>query len=249
MLRATSARRRETDHTCEGFAPCHPWGRQSGTRRGAVPHPRTRLAASREARTKGERGPRQGTPSGGKPRATRERRVPRLENIACNRAVEMHNCIYSGDCRHAALPHLPGPGAHPAPGGPPVSGGRAHRAAPVRQDHAATAVGTLCFLSGLRDPTHAAAGPLGGAIFETAVLAELVKAHLGRGPEPDLYSWRTSVGTEVDFVVDTGPALIPIEAKLSAETPIFAPWTSPARPWRGPASTTPRWPASSSPPP
>jgi len=28
--------------------------------------------------------------------------------------------------------------------------------------------------------------------------------------------------------VDTGPALIPIEAKLSAETPIFAPWTSPA---------------------
>jgi predicted AAA+ superfamily ATPase len=79
-----------------------------------------------------------------------------------------------------------------------------------------TDVGTLCFLSGLRDPAHAAAGPLGGAIFETAALAELVKAHLGRGLEPDLYFWRTSVGTEVDFVVDTGTALVPIEVKLSA---------------------------------
>ncbi len=79
-----------------------------------------------------------------------------------------------------------------------------------------TDVGTLCFLSGLRDPAHAAAGPMGGAIFETAVLAEVVKAGLGRGGEPDVYFWRTATGTEVDFVVDTGTALVPIETKLTA---------------------------------
>src|SRR5262249_39172596 len=39
-----------------------------------------------------------------------------------------------------------------------------------------TDTGTLCYLSGLRDPEHAAAGPMAGAIFETAVLSEIIKA-------------------------------------------------------------------------
>jgi len=55
-----------------------------------------------------------------------------------------------------------------------------------------------------------------GAIFETAVLAELVKALRGRGLDPEVYFWRTSTGTEVGFVVDTGSALVPIEVKASA---------------------------------
>ncbi len=38
-----------------------------------------------------------------------------------------------------------------------------------------TDVGTLCYLAGLRDAGHAAAGPLGGAILETAVLSQLVR--------------------------------------------------------------------------
>jgi predicted AAA+ superfamily ATPase len=79
-----------------------------------------------------------------------------------------------------------------------------------------TDTGILCFLAGLRDAAHAAAGPMAGAIFETAVLAELVKA-LGRhGLDPEVYFWRTSTGAEVDFVMDTGSALIPIEVKTSA---------------------------------
>ena len=79
-----------------------------------------------------------------------------------------------------------------------------------------TDVGTLCYLVGLKEPQHAAAGPLGGAIFETAVLSEIVKTFLHRGEEPQVYFWRTSAGQEVDFVVETGGKLIPIEAKLSA---------------------------------
>lgn len=50
-----------------------------------------------------------------------------------------------------------------------------------------TDVGTLCYLTGLKDPDHAASGPLAGAIFETAVLAEIVKALIHRGVDPQVY--------------------------------------------------------------
>jgi predicted AAA+ superfamily ATPase len=79
-----------------------------------------------------------------------------------------------------------------------------------------TDTGTLCHLAGLRDPEHAASGPMGGPIFETAVLAEIVKTFRNRGEEPHVYFWRTSAGVEVDIVVDLGTKLIPIEVKLSA---------------------------------
>ena len=78
-----------------------------------------------------------------------------------------------------------------------------------------TDVGTLCYLAGLKDPDHAAAGPMGGPIMETAVLAEILRTLTHRGTEPRVYFWRTMAGTEVDFVVDTGRRLIPVEVKLS----------------------------------
>lgn len=79
-----------------------------------------------------------------------------------------------------------------------------------------TDTGMLCYLAGLKDPDHAAAGPLGGPIFETAVLLQIVKAFVNRGEEPQVHFWRTSAGAEVDLVVETSGKLIPIEMKLSA---------------------------------
>lgn len=76
-------------------------------------------------------------------------------------------------------------------------------------------VGTLCYLVGLRDAAHAAAGPMGGAIMETAVVNEVVRTMTHRGQEPRLYFWRTAKGSEVDLLVDTGVELIPLEIKLS----------------------------------
>ncbi len=76
--------------------------------------------------------------------------------------------------------------------------------------------GTLCHLAGLRDAGHAASGPMGGAIMETAVLSEIVKALTHRGMAPQVFFWRTSAGTEVDFVVANAGKLVPIEVKLSA---------------------------------
>ena len=37
-----------------------------------------------------------------------------------------------------------------------------------------------------------------------------------RGIGPQVYFWRTTAGTEVDLLVDTGGGLVPIEVKLSA---------------------------------
>lgn len=78
--------------------------------------------------------------------------------------------------------------------------------------------GVLCYLVGLRDIEHAAAGPMGGAIFENLVISDLFKIYMHRGEEPALYYWRTVAGAEVDLVVETQTGLIPLEIKQS-ETP------------------------------
>jgi predicted AAA+ superfamily ATPase len=79
-----------------------------------------------------------------------------------------------------------------------------------------TDVGTLCYLTGLKDPEHAASGPLGGPIMETAVLLEIIKTLTHRGLEPQVYFWRTSAGSEVDIVVEADGKVVPVEVKLSA---------------------------------
>ena len=76
-------------------------------------------------------------------------------------------------------------------------------------------VGTLCYLVGLRESEHALAGPMGGAIMETAVVSEVVRTLTHQGKDARVYFWRLSTGVEVDLVVDTGKNLIPIEVKLS----------------------------------
>jgi hypothetical protein len=79
-----------------------------------------------------------------------------------------------------------------------------------------TDVGMLCYLAGLRTAEHAASGPMGGAILETAVVTEVFKSYWHQGLEPQVYFWRTSTGAEVDVVVQSEGKLIPIEVKLSA---------------------------------
>ena len=76
--------------------------------------------------------------------------------------------------------------------------------------------GVLCYLVGLRDPIHAASGPMGGAIFETLVVTEIYKTIIHRGQEPALYFWRTAAGSEVDLVVEAEGKLIPLEIKAAA---------------------------------
>jgi len=76
--------------------------------------------------------------------------------------------------------------------------------------------GTLCYMTGLKDAEHAASGPMGGAILETAVISEVVKTLTHQGLDPHVYFWRTSAGSEVDLIVETQGKLVPVEVKLSA---------------------------------
>jgi predicted AAA+ superfamily ATPase len=79
-----------------------------------------------------------------------------------------------------------------------------------------TDTGTLCYLTGLKDPEHLAYGPMGGAVMETAVLGEIYKRLTHRGVEPRIYFWRTATGTEVDLIIDMSGKLIPVEVKHSS---------------------------------
>ncbi len=76
--------------------------------------------------------------------------------------------------------------------------------------------GLLCYLVGLREVEHAMSGPMGGAIFENLVVAEIYKQSLHQGIEPAMYFWRTANGNEVDIVIERFNELLPIEVKLSA---------------------------------
>ena len=73
--------------------------------------------------------------------------------------------------------------------------------------------GLACYLLGIRDAVTLERHPLRGSVFETFVVAELVK-HLGavRRQAP-LYHWRDATGHEIDVLIDSGDRLIPVEIK------------------------------------
>lgn len=73
--------------------------------------------------------------------------------------------------------------------------------------------GLLCFLLGIRTADQLAAHPLRGAIFETWVVAEILKARVHRGLLPNLLFFRDRKGAEVDAVLESGHQLLAIETK------------------------------------
>jgi len=73
--------------------------------------------------------------------------------------------------------------------------------------------GLLCWLLGIREVQQLVTHPLRGAIFETFVVAELVKTLVHRGERPALWYWRDSNGNEVDVIAEVGTRLLPIEIK------------------------------------
>lgn len=73
--------------------------------------------------------------------------------------------------------------------------------------------GLLCFLLRIASPEELHNHAARGAIFESFVCAELYKNFLHRGEPPSLYFWRDARGHEIDFLIDLGKYLIPLEAK------------------------------------
>jgi predicted AAA+ superfamily ATPase len=59
--------------------------------------------------------------------------------------------------------------------------------------------------------------PLRGNLFESFIVAEMIKARFNAGKTSDLYFWRDNTGTEIDAVQEDGETLYGIEIK-SAKT-------------------------------
>ena len=76
--------------------------------------------------------------------------------------------------------------------------------------------GLATFLLGLHTPEAVLQGPSLGALAETAVVGEWVKACRQMGAQPLLYYWQLSTGAEVDLIIDRGGVLYGIEVKATA---------------------------------
>lgn len=76
--------------------------------------------------------------------------------------------------------------------------------------------GLAAWLAGWRGASEARLGPMGGALFETHVLAEMVKRFRHRAREVDIHFWRTRDGQEIDFLIDAGGRTWPVEVKLGS---------------------------------
>ncbi len=74
-------------------------------------------------------------------------------------------------------------------------------------------VGLAAALLGIQTAEQIATHPLKGALFETMVVNEFLKARRNAGRRDQLYFWRDNIGTEVDLVLEQGQALAGIEIK------------------------------------
>lgn len=76
-----------------------------------------------------------------------------------------------------------------------------------------TDTGTLCYLTDQMDPGTAANGLMANAIFESAVVLEIIKRLQNRGQLPSVYFWETFEGHRVSLIVQEGARLVPVEIK------------------------------------
>jgi hypothetical protein len=90
--------------------------------------------------------------------------------------------------------------------------------------------GLARWLLGVQQEDHLSVHPLFGALFESWVVAECLKARWHAGKEPNLYFWRDRSGHEVDLLVDQGSSAIPIEIK-SGQT-VVSDFLRPLKHWQ-----------------
>ena len=76
-------------------------------------------------------------------------------------------------------------------------------------------VGLCCHLLGIRDAAQVDRDPAFGGLFENMVIADVLKARLNRGLEPDMYFVRDYRGFEVDLLVENGREVDLYEIKSS----------------------------------
>ena len=82
--------------------------------------------------------------------------------------------------------------------------------------------GLVCYLLDIPDARTLERHPLRGAVFESFVVSELVKAFAARRLEPPLSWWRDAAGREIDILIDAGGRMVPVEVKSGRTVPADA---------------------------
>lgn len=71
-------------------------------------------------------------------------------------------------------------------------------------------------LIGITEPNMLLNGPMAGALFENAVVSEIIKLKYATGIKPELYYWRSQSGIEVDLILPHQGKFVPCEIKLTS---------------------------------
>lgn len=75
--------------------------------------------------------------------------------------------------------------------------------------------GLACSLLEIENEKQLKSHPLRGNLFETAIVAELIKSRTNQGRRPNAYFWRDKTGHEIDFVMEQSGMTMLAEIKSS----------------------------------
>lgn len=77
-------------------------------------------------------------------------------------------------------------------------------------------MGLAAHLCGWRDSEMLRLGPMAGAAFETHVFGQILRHFQDKAEEVQFHFWRTRDGQEIDFLVESGGMIYPIEVKVGS---------------------------------
>ena len=76
--------------------------------------------------------------------------------------------------------------------------------------------GLAAYLTGWDTPQVLRKGAMGGAFFETFIVAEIIKSYINNGFQPPIYYYRDKEKREIDLLIWKNGLLHPIEIKMTA---------------------------------
>lgn len=79
-----------------------------------------------------------------------------------------------------------------------------------------TDTGLLTHLLGITSSNTLAVHPLRGAVFENLIYCEILKNTVNLGNKYNIWFWRDNHGTEIDYLLETGPDITAIEVKSAS---------------------------------
>lgn len=76
--------------------------------------------------------------------------------------------------------------------------------------------GLCAYLAGYRDSEILRFSPFAGALFETHLFGQILRAYQHRAREVQVHFWRDRDGNEIDFLIESSKGVAPVEAKIGS---------------------------------